>query len=64
MLYCATKIGVRVDIADMGLNVLYDLIEYSANIDALTLAKANGKNIHYQQPQSVADMTLKGKVRG
>lgn len=64
MLYCAVKTGIQVNIADMGLNVLYDLIEYSASIDAVALAKADGKNIHYEPVLSVADMTMKGKMRG
>ena len=64
MLYCAVKTGVQANIADMGLNVLYDLIEYSASIDAVALAKADGKNISYSKPLSVAEMTLKGQMRG
>jgi len=53
-----------VNIADIGMNVLYDLIDYSSQIDALTLAKADGKNIHYSAPMSLSEMTLKGKLRG
>ena len=64
MLYCAVKTGVQVNIADLGLNVFYDLVEYAGQLDAVTLSKANGKNIHYHTPQSVAEMTLKGKMRG
>jgi len=64
MLYCATKNGVQVNIGDMGLNVLYDLIAYSAQVDAMTIAKANGKNIHYAKPMTIADMTTKGNLRG
>lgn len=64
MIYCAVKTGVQVNIADMGLNVFYDLIDYSAQIDALTIAKAEGKNINYSKPMSLADMTLSGKMRG
>ena len=64
MIYCAVKAGVQVNIADIGLNVFYDLVEYSARIDAATLAKADGKNINYSQPMSVAAMTAKGKMRG
>ncbi len=48
----------------MGLNVFYDLIDYSSQIDALTIAKAEGKNLHYSAPMSIADMTLGGKIRG
>ncbi len=64
MLYCAVKTGININIADMGLNVFYDLIDYSSQIDALTIAKAEGKNLHYSAPMSIADMTLGGKLRG
>ena len=64
MLYCAVKTGVHVNIADMGLNVFYDLINYSAEIDAIAIAKAEGKNINYTKPMSIADMTINGKLRG
>jgi hypothetical protein len=62
-LYCCVKTGVGVNIADMGLNVLYDLIDYSAQIDALTLSKAEGKNTNYGAV-SVEDMLARGKLRG
>ncbi len=64
MLYCAVKTGIQVSIADMGLNVFYDLVEYSASIDAVALAKADGKNVNYESALSIADMTMKGKMRG
>jgi hypothetical protein len=64
MLYCAVKTGVQVNIADIGLNVFYDLVEYSTSLDAHTLAKANGKNIRYSAPQTVAEMTTAGNMRG
>lgn len=64
MLYCAVKTGINVNIADMGLNVFYDLIDYSSQIDALAMAKADGKNIHYSKPMSLADMTKGGILRG
>lgn len=64
MLYCAVKTGIQVNIADMGLNVFYDLINYSSQIDAIAIAKAEGKNINYSKPMSIADMTLNGKLRG
>ena len=64
MLYCAVKTGVHVNIADMGLNFFYDLINYSAEIDAIAIAKAEGKNINYTKPMSIADMTINGKLRG
>jgi len=60
----AVKTGLQVNIADIGMNVLYDLIDYSSQIDALTLAKADGKNIHYSAPMNLSEMTLKGKLRG
>ena len=52
------------NIADIGMNVLYDLIDYSSQIDAFTLAKADGKNFHYSAPMNLSEMTLKGKLRG
>ena len=55
---------MQVNIADMGLNVFYDLINYSSQIDAMAIAKAEGKNINYSKPMSIADMTLSGKLRG
>jgi len=64
MLYCTVKTGLKVDLADIGLNVLFDLVEYSAALDSHMLSKAGGKNINYSQPQSISDMTLKGKLRG
>lgn len=64
MLYCAVKTGVTVNIADMGLNVFYDLINYSAQIDAIAIAKAEGKNVTYSKPMNLADMTASGKLRG
>lgn len=64
LLYCAVKTGVNVNLGDMGLNVFYDLINYSAQIDAIAMAKAEGKNINYSKPMSLADMTLNGKLRG
>ena len=64
MLYCAVKTGVNVNFADLGLNVFYDLVDYSSQIDALALAKADGKNINYSTPMSVSEMTMKGRLRG
>ena len=58
------KTGIQINVADMGLNVLFDLVDFSSQIDALTLAKADGKNIHYSAPMSLSEMTLKGKLRG
>jgi len=64
MLYCAVKTGVNVNLADLGLNVFYDLVDYSSQIDALALTKADGKNINYSAPMSVSEMTMKGRLRG
>jgi len=43
MLYCTVKTGVNVNIADLGTNVLFDLITYATAIDAAALEKAEGK---------------------
>ena len=64
LLYCAVKTGVQVNLADMGFNVFYDLIAYSSEIDAIALAKAEGKNLSFAPPMSIADMTKCGKLRG
>jgi len=64
LLYCATKNGVQVNITDLGLNVLYDLVDYAAQIDAIALAKADGKNLNYAKPMSISEMTAKGNTRG
>ena len=58
------KTGIQINVADMGLNVLFDLVDFSSQIDALTLAKADGKNLHYSAPMNLSEMTLKGKLRG
>ena len=58
------KTGLTVNISDIGLNVLFDLVDYSSQIDAMTIAKAEGKNINYSAPMSISEMTLKGKLRG
>ena len=47
----------------MGLNVLFDLLNYSAEIDGAALEGINGKNISKSAPMNVADMTMKGKMR-
>lgn len=64
MLYCAVKTGIQVNIADIGFNVFYDLIEYASEIDAMAIAKSEGKNISYSSPMSLADMTMSGVLRG
>lgn len=64
MLYCLSKIGVPIPLESMGMNVLIDLINYSTDLDALTIAKAEGKSVKYTAPMNLADMTAKGKMRG
>lgn len=63
LLYASIKTGVGVHISDMGLNVLFDLLNYTAEIDGATLAQAEGKNIRKSKPMSVADMTKAGRTR-
>jgi hypothetical protein len=48
----------------MGLNVLFDLLSYSAEIDSAVIEGTNGKNIRKFSPMSIAEMTAKGKIRG
>ena len=55
--------GVGVHISDMGLNVLFDLLNYTAEIDNAALYAADVKNIRKSAPMSVAEMTKAGKVR-
>jgi hypothetical protein len=43
MLYAAIKTGLTVRLEDMGLNVLFDLLHYSSEIDGATLARARAK---------------------
>lgn len=64
MLYCAVKTGVQVNLADIGFNVFYDLVEYSSQIDAMALAKAEGKNVSYNAPMNLAEMTKNKILRG
>jgi hypothetical protein len=63
-LYASIKTGIAVPLNDLGLNTLFDLLHYSAEIDGRTLAAAEGKNIRKSAPMSLADMTAKGKMRG
>jgi hypothetical protein len=55
---------LTVRLEDMGLNVLFDLLHYSSEIDSATLAKAEGKTVRKSAPMSVAEMTAKGRMRG
>jgi len=56
------KTGLQVNIADLGLNVLFDLIQYSTAIDTAAIEKVSEKKA--AAPMSVADMLRAGKVRG
>lgn len=42
ILYASFKTGVGVHIGDMGLNVLFDLLNYAAEIDSAAIAAADG----------------------
>lgn len=48
----------------MGLNVFYDLVDYSSQIDAIAMQKAEGKNVTYSTPMTLAEMTKQGNLRG
>ena len=63
MLYACIKTGVVVPLGDMGLNVLFDLLNFTAEIDEATIAQAEGKSIRKSAPMSVADMTKAGRTR-
>ena len=63
LLYACIKTGVGVHIGDMGLNVLFDLLNYTAEVDGMAIAQAEGKNIRKAAPMSVADMTRVGRTR-
>lgn len=63
LLYSSIKTGVGVHISDMGLNVLFDLLNYTAEIDNATLHAADGKNIRKSAPMSVAELTKNGRTR-
>ena len=60
LLYASIKTGVQVHIGDIGMNVLTDLLNYTAEIDSLAI---EGKSIRKSKPMSIAEMTKKGKVR-
>ena len=63
LLYVSIKTGVGVHISDMGLNVLFDLLNYTAEIDDAAIQAADGKNVRKSAPMSVADMTKAGRTR-
>jgi hypothetical protein len=64
ILYASIKTGIAVPLSDLGLNTLLDLLHYSADIDSMALAKADGKSVRKSAPISVAEMTKSGKMRG
>ena len=63
LLYASVKVGVNVGIADMGLNVLCDLIEYSAKIDGEALSGAKGGKARAPKI-GIEGMTKLGRLRG
>lgn len=63
MLYASIKTGVQVHISDMGLNVLFDLLNYTAEIDNAAITAVDGKNVRKSKPMSVAEMTKAGRTR-
>jgi len=64
MLYACVKSGIPVRIEDLGMNVLFDLLNFTAEIDAAALAQGEGKNIRKSAPTDLAGMTKSGKLRG
>jgi hypothetical protein len=64
LLYASIKTGIAVPLSDLGLHTLFDLLHYSAEIDAAVLARTEGKNIRKSAPMSVSEMTVNGKRRG
>ena len=61
LLYTAIRTGVNVNLADVGLNVLIDLIEYSAKTDAAAMSgnsKTRGPKL------GIEGMMKSGKFRG
>jgi len=63
LLYASIKTGVQVHISDMGLNVLFDLLNYTAEIDSAALTAVDGKSVRKSKPMSVAEMTKTGRTR-
>ena len=57
----AIKTGVSVNIADMGMNVLCDLIEYSAKVDAQALS---GKSKISTPRMGIEGLIKSRKLRG
>lgn len=64
MLYASIKTGLSVPLYDIGLNVLFDLLHYSAEVDSAVLGAANGKNVRKGKPMNLAEMTKAGRMKG
>ena len=63
LLYACIKSGIPVRLEDMGLNVLFDLLNFTSEIDAAAIAHSEGKSIRKSAPMSLAEMTKNGKMR-
>lgn len=62
LLYASLKTGLNIGIADMGLNVLVDLVEYTAKIDSEAIS---GKGSKAKVPKlGIEGMLKSGKLRG
>lgn len=62
LLYVSIKSGINVRLEDLGLNVLFDLLNYSAQIDNATLQSVNSKSVRKSKPMNIAEMTLKKRT--
>ena len=63
MLYASIKTGLSVTLSDFSLHVLFDLLNYSAEIDSQVLSAAEGGAKNYSKPMDLAAMTMAGKVK-
>jgi len=62
LLYASLKTGLNVSIADMGLNVLVDLVEYTAKIDSEAIS---GKGSKTKAPKlGIEGMLKAGRLKG
>ena len=64
LLYAGLKAGIRVGYDDLAMHTLFDLLNFSAEIDAAALSGAKGKNIRKSAPMDLAGMTKAGKTGG
>ena len=64
LLYASVKTGIHVRLDDLGMHTLFDLLNFSSEIDAAALAKAEGKSVRKSAPMNLAEMTKSGKTRG